>query len=109
MPASVSKQAFTGGMPKTFVLSAEDETWVKSTVGSIREELKRMLPAGTRFEETVLSIITRERHYVSCAVPNTDLNSAFLCRLLALRLACLRITRHTHVEGASYMNVSDCL
>lgn len=69
MPASVSKQAFTGGMPKTFVLSAEDETWVKSTVGSIREELKRMLPDGTRFEETVLSIITRERHYVSCAVP----------------------------------------
>jgi THO complex subunit 1 len=65
-PATASKQAFTGGMPKTFVIDQESETWVKAKVAAIREELRKMLPDGPRFEETVLSIITRERHYVSC-------------------------------------------
>lgn len=70
-PASASKQAFTGGMPKTFVINAEDETWVKQKVASIRDELRKMVPDGSRFEETVLSIITKERHYVriSCILP----------------------------------------
>ncbi|WWC92828.1 uncharacterized protein L201_007787 [Kwoniella dendrophila CBS 6074] len=61
-PASAGKQAFTGGMPKTFVLGADDEKWVKSQVSTIRDELLRMTD-GKRFEETVLSIITREVHY----------------------------------------------
>lgn len=51
-------------MPKTFVINADDEVWVKQKVASIREELRKMIPDGARFEETVLSIITRERHYV---------------------------------------------
>jgi len=63
-PGTASKQAFTGGMPKTFVIEASDETWVRETVSSIREELRRMPPDGPRFEKTVLSIITRESHYV---------------------------------------------
>ncbi|GFZ49697.1 hypothetical protein JCM24511_07099 [Saitozyma sp. JCM 24511] len=62
-PASASKQAFTGGMPKTFVLDSDNEVWVKGKVATIREELRKMVPDGTRFEDTVLSIITRERHY----------------------------------------------
>ncbi|ORX37677.1 THO complex subunit 1 transcription elongation factor-domain-containing protein [Kockovaella imperatae] len=62
-PASASKQAFTGGMPKDFVIDAEKETWVKSKIASIREELRRMPGDGVRFEEVVLSIIARERHY----------------------------------------------
>jgi THO complex subunit 1 len=64
-PGTASKQAFTGGMPKTFVIESSDETWVRETVSSIREELRRMPPDGPRFEKTVLSIITRESHYVS--------------------------------------------
>jgi len=63
-PGTASKQAFTGGMPKTFVIESSDETWVRETVSSIREELRRMPPDGPRFEKTVLSIITRESHYV---------------------------------------------
>jgi THO complex subunit 1 len=51
-------------MPKNFVIEASDETWVRETVSSIREELRRMPPDGPRFEKTVLSIITRESHYV---------------------------------------------
>lgn len=51
-------------MPKTFVIESSDETWVRETVSSIREELRRMPPDGPRFEKTVLSIITRESHYV---------------------------------------------
>ncbi|WWC65859.1 uncharacterized protein I303_108481 [Kwoniella dejecticola CBS 10117] len=61
-PASAGKQAFTGGMPETFVLITEDEDWVKAKVSTIRDELLRMTD-GKRFEETVLSIITREVHY----------------------------------------------
>ncbi|WWD20341.1 hypothetical protein CI109_104817 [Kwoniella shandongensis] len=61
-PASAGKQAFTGGMPRSFVLIADDEKWVISKIQAIREELKKMVD-GQRFEETVLSIITRERHY----------------------------------------------
>jgi phosphoenolpyruvate carboxylase len=64
-PGTASKQAFTGGMPKTFVIESSDETWVRETVSSIREELRRMPPDGPRFEKTVLSIITRESHYVN--------------------------------------------
>jgi hypothetical protein len=52
-------------MPKTFVIESSDETWVRETVSSIREELRRMPPDGPRFEKTVLSIITRESHYVN--------------------------------------------
>ncbi|WVQ95789.1 hypothetical protein IAU59_002888 [Kwoniella sp. CBS 9459] len=61
-PASAGKQAFTGGMPRTFVLGPDDEKWVIAKIQGIREELKQMVD-GPRFEETVLSIITRERHY----------------------------------------------
>ncbi|OCF34437.1 hypothetical protein I316_03951 [Kwoniella heveanensis BCC8398] len=61
-PASAGKQAFTGGMPRTFVLGPDDEKWVIAKIQAIREELKQMVD-GPRFEETVLSIITRERHY----------------------------------------------
>ncbi|KAK6908723.1 hypothetical protein I203_102726 [Kwoniella mangroviensis CBS 8507] len=61
-PASAGKQAFTGGMPKTFVLNTDDEKWVISKVQTIRDELLKMVD-GKRFEETVLSIITREVHY----------------------------------------------
>ena len=53
-------------MPKDFVIDPEKETWVKSKISSIREELRKMVPDGQRFEEIVLSIIGRERHYVSC-------------------------------------------
>ncbi|WRT69725.1 uncharacterized protein IL334_006715 [Kwoniella shivajii] len=61
-PASAGKQAFTGGMPKTFVLGTDDEKWVISKIQIIRDELTKM-EDGKRFEETVLSIITREVHY----------------------------------------------
>jgi THO complex subunit 1 len=64
-PASAAKQAFTGGMPKSFVIDPENEVWVKGKVAAIREELRKMMPDGPRFEDTVLSIITRERYYVS--------------------------------------------
>ena len=64
-PATASKQAFTGGMPKNFVIEAGDESWVKEKVSMIREELRKMPVDGVRFEKTVLSIITREFHYVS--------------------------------------------
>lgn len=63
-PGTASKQAFTGGMPKNFVIEASDESWVRERVSLIREELRRMPPDGPRFEKTVLSIITRESHYV---------------------------------------------
>jgi THO complex subunit 1 len=55
-------------MPKNFVIEASDETWVRETVSSIREELRRMPPDGPRFEKTVLSIITRESHYVCSTI-----------------------------------------
>ncbi|KAK8849711.1 hypothetical protein IAR55_005046 [Kwoniella newhampshirensis] len=61
-PATAGKQAFTGGMPRSFVLVSDDEKWVIAKIQAIREELKKMTD-GQRFEETVLSIITRERHY----------------------------------------------
>lgn len=64
-PASAAKQAFTGGMPKTFVIGQEDQEWVKKKVQAIREELRKMGRDGKSFESTVLSVITRERHYVS--------------------------------------------
>lgn len=64
-PSTASKQAFMGGMPKNFVIEAEDESWVKGKVSEIREELRKMPGDGVRFEKTVLSIITREFHYVS--------------------------------------------
>ena len=46
------------------MIDPEKETWVKAKIGSIREELRRMPGDGSRFEEVVLSIIARERHYV---------------------------------------------
>ena len=64
-PSTAAKQAFTGGMPKTFVIKEEDEMWVKSKISAIKDELRRMVPDGPTFEETVISIITRERYYVS--------------------------------------------
>lgn len=51
-------------MPKDFVLDSEKESWVRSKISSIREELKKMPGDGSRFEEICLSIIGRERHYV---------------------------------------------
>ncbi|WVO21599.1 uncharacterized protein IAS62_002908 [Cryptococcus decagattii] len=62
-PAHAGKQAFTGGMPRTFTLEQEDEQWVKSKIGGIKEELKRII-GGTSFEDTVFSIIRQEAHYV---------------------------------------------
>ncbi|ORY34712.1 THO complex subunit 1 transcription elongation factor-domain-containing protein [Naematelia encephala] len=62
-PASASKQAFTGGMPKTFVLAGEDEVWVRFTVGSIKDELRKIGVDGVSFEDTVMSIIKKEQHY----------------------------------------------
>lgn len=52
-------------MPKNFVIESGDESWVKEKVSTIREELRKMPVDGVRFEKTVLSIITREFHYVS--------------------------------------------
>jgi hypothetical protein len=52
-------------MPKTFVIDATNESWVKTKVSEIREELRKMVPDGPRFEQTVLQIIERERYYVS--------------------------------------------
>ena len=69
-PATAAKQAFTGGMPKSFIIDQESEAWVKTKVASIKEELRKMLPDGKRFEETVLSIITREHHYASFSTGN---------------------------------------
>ncbi|RXK39720.1 hypothetical protein M231_03075 [Tremella mesenterica] len=62
-PSTAAKQAFTGGMPKTFIVDQENEDWIKSKVAEIKEELRKMIPDGPMFEETVLSIITRERYY----------------------------------------------
>lgn len=62
-PAHAGKQAFTGGMPRTFTLEQADEQWVKSKIGGIKEELKRII-GGTSFEDTVFSIIRQEAHYV---------------------------------------------
>jgi THO complex subunit 1 len=67
-PATVSKQQFTGGMPKSFVVDGADQKWVKGTVQLIRDELKRMEPDGLRFEETVVQLMNRERRYVSSRV-----------------------------------------
>ncbi|WVQ78944.1 hypothetical protein IAT38_001036 [Cryptococcus sp. DSM 104549] len=63
-PGFVTKQAFTGGMPRSFVLGREEEAWVKLKAQEIKEELKAM-PDGADFESTVISIITRERHYAN--------------------------------------------
>lgn len=64
-PASAKKQTYTGGIPKSFVIEKDNEVWVKEKIGAIRDELRKMSPDGVEFEATVLSIITRERHYVS--------------------------------------------
>lgn len=66
-PAHAGKQAFTGGMPRTFTLEQADEQWVKSKIGGIKEELKRII-GGTSFEDTVFSIIRQEAHYVSLLI-----------------------------------------
>ncbi|WVO14330.1 hypothetical protein L204_101962 [Cryptococcus depauperatus] len=63
-PAHAGKQAFTGGMPRSFVLAASDEVWVKTKIGIIKEELKKMV-GGTSFEDAVFSIIRQEAHYAS--------------------------------------------
>ncbi|OXH48498.1 THO complex subunit 1, partial [Cryptococcus neoformans] len=62
-PAHAGKQAFTGGMPRTFMLEQTDEQWVKSKIGGIKDELKRIV-GGVSFEDTVFSIIRQEAHYV---------------------------------------------
>ncbi|WVQ77756.1 hypothetical protein IAR50_007446 [Cryptococcus sp. DSM 104548] len=63
-PAHAGKQAFTGGMPRSFVLEKNDEQWVKDKIGAIREEMKRM-PDGADFEDTVFTIMRQEAHYAS--------------------------------------------
>lgn len=63
-PGIADKQQFTGGMPKTFVIDGENQTWVKNTARAIKDELRRMEPDGQRFEETVVQLMARERRYV---------------------------------------------
>ncbi|KAL7425191.1 hypothetical protein Q5752_000879 [Cryptotrichosporon argae] len=62
-PASATKQLYTGGMPKTFVVDGDNQAWVKATVASIRDELRRMDGDGARFQETVMALMDRERRY----------------------------------------------
>lgn len=64
-PSLVSKQAYTGGISKTFVLGPEDQEWVRKKAMGIREELRKMGRDGKTFESTLMSVIHRERHYVS--------------------------------------------
>ncbi|KAI9638858.1 THO complex subunit 1 transcription elongation factor-domain-containing protein [Dioszegia hungarica] len=62
-PSLVSKQAYTGGISKTFVLGPEDQEWVRKKAMGIREELRKMGRDGKTFESTLMSVIHRERHY----------------------------------------------
>lgn len=45
------------------MLEQTDEQWVKSKIGGIKDELKRIV-GGVSFEDTVFSIIRQEAHYV---------------------------------------------
>ncbi|KAK4685075.1 THO complex subunit 1, partial [Tremellales sp. Uapishka_1] len=63
VPASVGKQSYTGGMPKTFVIDSENEIWIKTKINLIRGELQKMVPDGQRFTAAVTSLIFREKHY----------------------------------------------
>ncbi|ODN72895.1 hypothetical protein L202_08318 [Cryptococcus amylolentus CBS 6039] len=63
-PAHAGKQAFTGGMPRSFVLEKADEEWVTAKIKEIRGEMKKM-SGGAGFEDTIFSIIRQEAHYAS--------------------------------------------
>lgn len=73
-PAHAGKQAFTGGMPRTFMLEQADEQWVKSKIGGIKEELKNIV-GGASFEDTVFSIIRQEAHYVGLSHRSASFSS----------------------------------
>lgn len=64
-PGSALKQQSTGGMPKTFVIEGDNQTWIKQTVTRVREELCRMRPGGREFDAIVVQLMDRERRYVS--------------------------------------------
>lgn len=63
-PASKAKQSYTGGMPKDFVIDEAKEKWIKATVQGIRDDLKKMPGDGVLYEQTFMSIINNEHHYV---------------------------------------------
>lgn len=63
-PASANKQQFTGGMPKTFIIDGDKQTWITQTIQAVRDELRNMSPDGPRFEETLVQLMQRERRYV---------------------------------------------
>jgi hypothetical protein len=50
---------------KDLVIDQDKEDWIKNKIQAIRNELKRMKPDGAVFDSTLLSIITKEKHYVS--------------------------------------------
>jgi hypothetical protein len=50
---------------KDLVIDQDKEDWIKSKIQAIRNELKKMKPDGVGFDYTVLSIITKEKYYVS--------------------------------------------
>jgi len=52
-------------MHKDFRLDAEMEAWVKMRIATIMGDLQKMPDEGDRFKEIVISMIKRERHYVS--------------------------------------------
>jgi hypothetical protein len=53
---------------KDLIIDSEKEDWIKGRIQSIRADLKRMKPDGFAFDSTVLSIITKEKHYVGLIV-----------------------------------------
>lgn len=64
-PESASKQQFTGGMPKTFVIEGDNFKWCRKTALGIRDELTRMSADGVEFFNTMGILMERERRYVS--------------------------------------------
>ncbi|WOO82222.1 THO complex subunit 1 [Vanrija pseudolonga] len=62
-PASASKQQFTGGMPKTFVIDGDNLEWTRNTAFGIRDELSRMSADGYEFFNTMAILMERERRY----------------------------------------------
>lgn len=95
-PASATKQQFTGGMPKEFVIDGENQTWIKMTVSRVREELCRMQPGGKEFEATVVQLMNRERRYVSGWCFSNNRHNGRTTAVPNQSGSCLSRTRATH-------------
>lgn len=100
-PGTATKQQFTGGMPKTFVVDGENQTWIKHTVTKVREELCRMQSGGREFEATVVQLMNRERRYVSHFVDGSLTSGAMEERWLSRVRMGADYRRSTGCSGCS--------